>query len=182
MDEASAIGLADGRVNLRPYSTEWPVLFMREKARLEDAIGRHVRDIQHVGSTSIPDMPAKPIIDIGVAVDNFEAAAVCIAPMEALGYKYKGENGIPRRHFFHRGRPRAYHLHMNEVSSKDWRQQIAFRDYLIAHPEAAAAYAALKRELAARYPNDREAYLAGKAPLIEEILRLAQAEQDQHGT
>lgn len=166
----SAIGLESDRVKLAPYSVEWPALFAAEKARLYGAIGPHVIDIQHTGSTSIPGMPAKPIIDITIAVADFEVAVVCVALMQALGYEYMGENGIPRRHFFHLGEPRTHHVHMVEAMSDEWRKMTGFRDYLIARPETAAEYAALKRDLARQFPNDRDAYLYGKAPFIERIL------------
>ena len=93
----------------------------------------YVLDIQHVGSTSIPGMIAKPIIDIAIAVKNFEEASVCIEPIERLGYEYKGEFGIPRRHYFTKGNPRTHHIHMNEISSHDWSDQITFRNYLLQH-------------------------------------------------
>ena len=137
------------------------------------AVGYHILDIQHVGSTAIPGIPAKPIIDIAIAVANFEAAHVCIAPIEQLGYLYRGEYGLPRRHYFVKGNPRTHHLHMNEMNSQDWQNQILFRDYLRQHPEMAQAYAALKTRLAGQYQQDRERYLQEKAPFIEEVLRLA---------
>ena len=168
----STIGLKQGTVELHPYSADWASLFAAEKARLEGVIGQYVLDIQHIGSTSIPNMPAKPILDIGVAVQNFEAAAVCIAPLEALGYDYRGENGIPRRHLFVKGIDRTHHLHMNEITSRDWRITIAFRDYLRSHPDVAREYAALKRSLAQQFPTDRLAYTEGKAPFIQNILEL----------
>lgn len=167
------IGLEAGAVKIYIYREEWHSLFLEEKRRLLAAIGEYVLDIQHVGSTSIPGMPAKPIIDIGVAVKNFERAAVCIEPLEDLGYVYRGENGIPRRHYFSKGDPRTHHLHMNEISSLDWENHILFRDFLIDHPELAGEYARLKMELAGRFPLDREAYLDGKGPFIERVLRLA---------
>lgn len=167
------IGLEAGAVKISPYREEWHSLFLEEKRRLQAVIGEFVLDIQHVGSTSIPGMPAKPIIDLGVAVENFERAAVCIEPLEGLGYVYRGENGIPRRHYFSKGDPRTHHLHMNEISSLDWENHILFRDFLIDHPELAGEYARLKMELAGRFPLDREAYLDGKGPFIERVLRLA---------
>jgi GrpB-like predicted nucleotidyltransferase (UPF0157 family) len=167
------IGLEPGIVRLEAHQEEWAGLFEEEKARIEAAVGPYILDIQHVGSTSIPGIPAKPILDIGVAVRNFEEAAVCIEPLIQLGYTYRGENGIPRRHHFHKGIPRTHHLHMNEIDSADWQNQILFRDYLRQHPETAAEYARLKTELAQRYPADRDAYLSGKAPFIEKVLHLA---------
>jgi GrpB-like predicted nucleotidyltransferase (UPF0157 family) len=169
------IGLERGVVKLAPYTAEWKRLFEEEKARLQAAIGPYVLEIQHVGSTSIPGMMAKPILDIGVAVTSFEEARVCIQPIEQLGYEYRGEHGIPRRHFFVKGDPRTHHLHMNEIDGREWENQVLFRDYLIQHPGLAREYAALKVELAQRYPTDREAYLSGKEPFIERVLEMARS-------
>ena len=174
------IGLERDTVRLAPYEPKWAHLYGAERARLQAAVGEHVLDIQHIGSTAIPGIVAKPILDIAIAVRSFEAAHVCVAPIEALGYEYRGENGIPRRHYFVRHDPHTghtlIHLHMVEVDGPDWENQILFRDYLLAHSEAAAEYTALKRDLAAKYPHDREAYTDAKAPFIEHILRLARAE------
>ncbi len=167
------IGLEKGVVRLVPHQEAWAGLFKKEKARIKAAVGQHILDIQHVGSTAIPGIPAKPIIDIGVAVRNFEEAAVCIEPIVELGYVYRGENGIPRRHYFRLGSPRTHHLHINEINGPDWQNQILFRDYLRRHPEVAAEYGRLKTNLAAKNPNDREAYLAAKGPFIENVLKLA---------
>jgi GrpB-like predicted nucleotidyltransferase (UPF0157 family) len=167
------IGLEKDTVRLLPYTPEWKRLFEEEKYRLQAVVGPYVLDIQHVGSTSIPGMPAKPILDIAIAVRNFEEARVCIQPIEQLGYEYKAEFGTPRRHYFTKGEPRTHHIHMNELCSQDWNNQIAFRDYLIQHPEIAREYAQVKQVLAQRYPKDRMAYLNGKAPFIERVLKLA---------
>lgn len=174
-----AIGLEQGAVRLMSHQPVWAKLFEEEKARIEAGIGPYVLDIQHVGSTSIPGIPAKPIIDIGVAVRNFEEAAVCIDPLIALGYTYRGENGIPRRHYFRKGdeeETRTHHLHINEIDGPDWKNQILFRDYLRTHPETAERYAEIKRDLALQYPDDRLGYLYGKAPFIEKVLELARQE------
>lgn len=167
------LGLTRGSVALHPYTEEWSTLFRAEAAQLQAVIGAHVLDIQHVGSTSIPGLPAKPILDIGVAVENFEAATVCIQPLEALGYRYRGEMGIPRRHYFVKGDPVTHHLHMNEISSADWQQQIAFRDYLRQQPEAMHAYATLKAQLASQFPDARLAYTESKSGFIASVLQKA---------
>ena len=167
------IGLDKDTVRLIHYTPEWKRLFEEEKRRLLAAVGSFILDIQHVGSTSIPGMAAKPILDIAIGVRNFEEARCCISPIEALGYEYKGEMGIPCRHFFVKGDPRTHHIHMNELGNQDWNNQIAFRDFLIRHPETARDYAQLKRELARRYPMDRPAYLSGKAPFIARVLQMA---------
>jgi GrpB-like predicted nucleotidyltransferase (UPF0157 family) len=174
------IGLERDTVRLAPYEPEWARLYEAERARLQAAVGEHVLDIQHVGSTAIPGIVAKPILDIAAAVRSFEAAFVCIEPIVALGYEYYGENGIPRRHYFVRRDPVSgqtiIHLHMNELGGPDWENQILFRDYMLAHPGTAAQYTALKRDLAAQYPHDREAYTDAKAPFIEHVLRLARTD------
>ena len=169
------IGLRRDIVKLIPYTAEWERLFEVEKSLLQLAIDQFVLDIQHVGSTAIPGMVAKPIIDIGIAVTNFEEARICIPPIVQLGYEYRGEYGIPRRHYFVKGDPRTHHLHMNEIDSRDWENQVLFRDYLIQHSGLAEKYAALKMELAQQYPADREAYQDGKTPFIEQVLDMARS-------
>lgn len=169
------IGLERDIVRLAPYTAEWKRLFEQEKALLQAAIGHHVLDIQHVGSTSIPGMVAKPIIDVGIAVTSFEGARVCIQPIEQLGYEYRGEFGIPLRHYFVKGDPRTHHLHMHELDSPDWENQVLFRDYLIQHPALAEEYAALKVDLAQRYRTDRGAYLDSKAPFIQRVMEMARS-------
>ena len=170
------IGLEEDAVRLTPYDKDWERLFREEKSRLQIAVGLFVLDIQHVGSTSIPGMIAKPIIDIAIAVESFEEAHVCIKPIERLGYRYRGENNIPRRHFFVKGNPRTYHIHINEIGSCDWNDQISFRDYLRRHHDIASRYAELKLELAQRYPTDRQAYSESKSPFIKHVLQLASSD------
>ncbi len=165
------LGLPRGIVRVVEYSREWPKLFAVEAARIQAALDTRVLDIQHVGSTSVPGLAAKPILDIAVGVGDFYAAFACVPLLEALGYEYRGEFGIARRHYFVKGDPVQYHLHMLEVDSADWQDTIRFRDYLRAHREAVQEYAELKRRLAAEYPADREAYLAGKTEFVRGILR-----------
>lgn len=177
------IGLESGIVKLSPYTDEWQRLFEEEKERLQSVIGQHVLDIQHVGSTSIPGLSAKPIIDIAIAVNKFEEATICIHPIERLGYVYLGEYGISRRHYFQKGEPQTHHIHMNEIDSLDWEDQILFRDYLIRHSEVAQEYASLKMTLAQKFQKDRDRYVQEKAPFIEQVLRVARLEKlDSAGT
>lgn len=169
------IGLNKGTVALMPYDPTWARLFQSEADRLRSVIGDSVFDIQHVGSTAIPGIHAKPIIDIGVAVASFEEATRCIARLEWLGYSYLGENGVPRRHYFHKssGDVRTHHLHINELGSRDWLNQTAFCDALRRDPNLASAYNHLKQTLAQQFPADRVAYLAGKADFIRHVLEQA---------
>jgi GrpB-like predicted nucleotidyltransferase (UPF0157 family) len=171
------IGLERDIIRLEPHNPEWALLYERERACLAAALGCHVLDLQHVGSTAIPGIRAKPILDIAAAVASYEAAAVCIAPLEALGYTYRGEHGIPRRRYFvlraSEGETTLVHLHMLEIHSAEWENHLLFRDYLRAHPRDAQAYQALKEQLMARYPDDRGAYTEGKEAFVSRTLERA---------
>jgi GrpB-like predicted nucleotidyltransferase (UPF0157 family) len=164
------LGLQRGVVQLTSYRAEWVALFAQEKQRVLAAIGAHILDIQHVGSTSIPGMPAKPVLDIAVAVRSFEEAIVCIAPMEELAYRYRGQLGIPNRHYFVKGEPRTHQVHMLERHGTEWERMLLFRDFLCAHPPEAAEYAALKYRLAAAYPTDVEQHTNSKSAFIEDVI------------
>lgn len=165
------LGLNSGELRLSPYRDEWPALFETEKKIIMEAIGGHIEDIQHVGSTSIPGMPAKPILDIAIAVDDFETARACIPPLADLKYTFKGENGIPRRHYFQKGEPCTHHIHMVEETSEEWTKLIQYRDCLRTDRSVAAAYARLKADLVKRLARDRVAYQNAKADFIEKVLQ-----------
>jgi len=125
-----AIGLEKGIVRLAQYSPEWKTLYEEEEKLLIDSVGRYIIDIQHIGSTSVHGLIAKPILDIGIAIKDFEEGKRCIEPIESLGYEYKGENGIPGRHYFVKGDPTTHHLHIVEINSEEWKKNITFRDSL----------------------------------------------------
>ena len=175
------IGLERGVVRLVPYATEWVQQFELEKSALQQVLAAYILDIQHVGSTAIPGMLAKPIIDIAIAVTDFDKSRVCIPLMEGLGYEYRAEQGIPRRHMFARGNPRTFHVHMLEIESLEWQNHLLFRDYLCQHPDDAKEYAQLKLQLATKYPQDRVAYTDGKAPFIQRMLQLAKTKASAKG-
>lgn len=170
------LGLETGKLKFLAYNPEWRRLFEEEKQQLRRVIGDRVLEIQHIGSTSIPGMIAKPILDLAIAVTNFEAAAVCIKPLESLGYVYRGEYGMPRRHFFVKGQPRTHHLHILEINSWDWQRHILFRDYLIQYPEIARQYTNLKLKLLQQYCGNRDAYQAGKSEFVGEVEQQAKSE------
>ena len=169
------LGLNQNELRLSPYRDEWPALFETEKKILVSAIGDRVRDIQHVGSTSVPGMRAKPILDIAIAVEEFEAATVCVEPLIGLGYTYRGENGIPRRHYFQKGEPCTHHIHMVEETSEEWTKLVLFRDFLRSDRNVAEAYGRLKTALVDSLARDRKAYLAAKAEFITEAIKEARA-------
>lgn len=161
------------RVVVVDYDPDWPALFAEEAALIRTACGGGLEAIEHIGSTAVPGLAAKPIIDIMAGVRHIAAAAGLIAAMESLGYESLGPYGIEGRLYFRRGEPRSHHVHMVEMGSDFWRRHLMFRDHLRAHADAAAAYALLKRRLADRFGADREAYTNAKTPFIEASLRVA---------
>nr|WP_269749974.1 GrpB family protein [Pseudomarimonas arenosa] len=163
------------------WHTEWANVFEQERGRMLTVLGNLALSIEHVGSTAIPGVPAKPILDIVVGVDNFESATACIEPLQLIGYHYRGEYGVARRHYFVKGEPRTHHLHMLELDSEQWRLLISFRDLLRADPALAASYAETKRVLADQFAHQRQAYQQAKDEWIEGLLRELKLE-DPHRT
>ena len=172
---ADSLGLESGVVRLVEYDARWPALFAAEQQRIRDQCGTLALKLEHVGGTSIPGMCAKPVLDIAAGRPRGTPTEDYVAALTQAGYKHRGERGVPGRELFCRGQPRAYHLHLVEEGSTLWRDYVAFRDYLRAHGEAARQFAELKRVLAARFSQDREAYMNAKSSHIQEILRLASA-------
>ena len=155
------------------YDPTWPDTFQAAKSQILNAIAHHIQSIHHVGSTSVPGLPAKPIIDILVGVHDWEEARVAIPPLQRIGWEFRGQRGIPRRHYFVIRIPdgrRTHHLHMLETTSRAYADMLAFRDHLRTHPAAASEYASLKRRLAARPEPHRGAYQQAKAPFIQRVL------------
>ena len=167
------------RVEITDYDPRWPLLFDEEAARIRDVLrGLGHYSIEHFGSTSIPAVAAKPIIDIMLIVPDVWLWQQLISPIESLGYVYWPENPRKDRMFFVKGMPpfgthRTHHLHVR--SPGDCESELVFRDYLRCHPEAASRYDALKRALAVRFPTDRDAYSNAKAKLVAEIVAEATA-------
>jgi len=172
-------------VNIVPYDPQWGELFRREREHLRailpaELLGR----IEHFGSTAIPGLAAKPIVDILVEVTDLQATQTRIVPMlEAQGYDYfwrptaGTEDGLPFYAWFIKRAPdgaRSHHIHMVEPHFPHWKC-LFFRDYLIAHPDTAQDYLRLKLSLAAAHPNDREAYTNGKTEFIASIMPYALA-------
>ena len=167
------LGLLKGIVKLEQHTEQWRQLFIEEAATIRATIGEISALIEHVGSTSIGGIAAKPIIDIAVGVEKLVDGEKCVVPLENIGYEYRGEHGIAGRFYFVKGEPRTHHLHLVEKDSDFWRSHLLFRDYLRAHPAVAKEYEKLKLELARKYANDRDAYLYGKTDFIENVLKIA---------
>lgn len=177
---ADALGLESGFVHVVEYDARWPALFAAEQQGIGHQSGTLPIRLEHVGGTSIPGMCAKPVLDIAAGRPRATSIQDCIAVLTRAGYEHCGERGVPGRHFFRRGQPRAYHLHLVEEGGPLWRDYLGFRDYLRAHGEAARQFAELKRILAMRFSRDREAYTSAKSPHVQEILRLARSAAKQH--
>ena len=169
------LGLQRGTVKLVPSTPEWITLFHTERARLQQALGADALDIQHIGSTAVPGLAAKPILDLGIAVAADTVAAACIPRLTALGYTYREYRGPGEGYFFDQGSEQqlTHYLHLLPIHEVGWRNYLLFRDYLRAQPEARTAYMRLKEELASQYAEDRAAYSAAKASFIQHILMLA---------
>jgi len=169
------LGLESGIVRVVPYDRDWPSLFEAEAERLQrvfSAAGLALA-LEHTGSTAVPGLAAKPILDILGGYAGGTRVAECIDVLTAAGYVHRGEQGIPGREFFRRGNPRSCHLHLTAIDSAFWRDHLVFRDRLRADEGLRDAYAALKYDLAARFPRDREAYIEAKGPFVNEILKAA---------
>jgi GrpB-like predicted nucleotidyltransferase (UPF0157 family) len=148
----------------------WPSRFEQERVRIAAALGAEATGIEHIGSTAVSGLAAKPVIDILVGLRGYPLAPRCIAALEALGYVYRGEFGIPGRQYFRQGSPATHHVHATLEGGDIWRSHIAFRDWLRAHPDDAARYGELKRRLAAEHRESRALYTEAKAPFVESIL------------
>lgn len=172
---------AETRLAVVSYDPEWPAIFERERAEIAACIGQHILRIEHAGSTSIPGMAGKPTVDILVGVRDWDEARVTFGPLADIGWEFRGERGMPRRHFFRRlnaqGR-RTHQLHMLEVTNSQWEAMLLFRDYVRGHPDAAAEYQRLKLDLARRFPNRRGEYTAGKQAFVMEVLAQARRARD----
>ena len=158
-----------------PYDPAWPERYRQEAAALASILGPELVAIHHIGSTAVPGLSAKPVIDILPVVRDVGTLDPFHPALIALGYEPRGENGIPGRRFFSKGTDghRTHHVHAFGVGHAEIARHLDMRDYLIAHPEEALQYASLKIELAKQYPHDILGYMAGKDAFIKEVLMKA---------
>ena len=162
------------------YQPHWPDLFDLESQRIADAIASLKPAISHIGSTSVPGLSAKPVIDILVEVDDVAALDAHNVALHAIGYIARGENGIPERRYFEKGgADRTHQIHAFNRASVGVLRHLAFRDYLVQHPKIASVYGELKKRVAIQCDNDIVRYCAGKDAFIQthEKLALAWVEQ-----
>ena len=158
-------------IELVPYSSAWEETFKNEAGALKEILGKNFVDIHHIGSTAIPGIMAKPIIDILPVVKKIEDVDKLTSAFEKLGYTVKGEYGIPGRRFFTKsaGGKRCFNVHIFQEGHPDIERHLRFRDHMRTHPEDAEAYSDLKIELVAKAPDDMEKYCWGKEDFVKAI-------------
>lgn len=165
------------KVEVVAYDETWPKLFDTEADEIRHLLGNHCVSIHHIGSTAVQGLAAKPVIDMLAVVDEIETAERFAEELQQLGYKAKGENGLPGRRYFEKGgNERTHHLHCYENGSPEIFRHLAFRDFLREHPQQAAAYGDLKLSLAKQYPLDIGRYIDGKQAMIQRIEKQATGE------
>ena len=160
-------------IEIHPYDPDWPAAFERERALIAPILGENATLIEHMGSTSIPGLPSKPIVDIIVQVEGLDAARAAIPALEATGYSFWADNPDKTKLYLVKGLPpaprRTHHLHIH-ADDVEVRRHLIFRDHLRSSPEALEAYLALKTELAARFRDDRDAYSRNKSAFIDRTI------------
>ncbi|AKA48181.1 hypothetical protein IX51_02660 [uncultured archaeon] len=163
------------------YDPRWPESYENEAETIRGIFGSNIVDIQHIGSTSVPGLKAKPTIDIMVSVESLLAVDEVNSEMKKAGFEALGEYGIPGRRFFKKVRfvdpenwVHSVHVHVFFRDDKEnLRRHLAVREFLKAHPGKAEVYGKLKAEVAAKHPNDNEAYISGKEKFVTELQKEA---------
>lgn len=163
------VGLRRGTVRLEPYNSVWPAVFAREQTALEMIFGGAALAIEHVGSTAVPGLSAKPIVDIEVGLRRFDEWQKIVPQLERAGYTFMPERVTPDEIFMPKGpdENRTHYLHVTGYDSAEWRKVLAFRDTLRANEATRQAYENLKQKLALDFADDRAAYSRAKAEFIQ---------------
>jgi GrpB-like predicted nucleotidyltransferase (UPF0157 family) len=167
------LGLDRGTVVVAGYDRRWRALFDDVREELTTALGPSILEVHHIGSTAVPGLCAKPILDVLVSVPDFSRAVELVPRLASLQFEFRRDEEIPDRHYFRRppgGAIRTHHLSMAEPTSRYHIVTIGFRDALRNNPELAAEYGRLKLGLAERYPRDRQAYIEGKTEFVTTVL------------
>ena len=171
------LGQHKANIAIVPYQSGWKELFEREADLLRSTLGEKALRIEHIGSTAIPGMVSKPILDIMVVVVSLTQATELIPVLEALGYEYRAPDTVPERMFFvkeHSPEYRTHHLNLTQQDSGFWKNQLAFRDYLRTHGQIAAEYGDLKKRLAELYAHTHQLDPDGKSEFVARVLELAE--------
>lgn len=169
-DRHRILGLPPRVVELWDHTPHWHQLYQEEASLLRQTIGEYLVDIQHVGSTCIPNIKAKPIIDLLGGVISLEQGLLLVKPLGAIEYSYLGDKIVRGHHIFGKGINRSYLFHVVEYQSAAWTDMITFRDILIRNPQIALSYEALKEKLCVEYANDRTRYGDAKTSFIDRVI------------
>lgn len=157
-----------------PYNPQWKSDFEKIRSEIEDALGSLILRVEHVGSTSVEGLSAKPCIDLDVVIRDYSVFDAVAEKLSAIGYIHEGDLGIPQREAFqylHKPHLQTHHLYVCPAASAELHRHTTFRDYLRTHPEAVMRYGSVKEEAARRFPRDIDGYIAYKAPCIADLYR-----------
>jgi len=155
---------------LSDHDSLWPDLYREEEKRIRTAVGDLVIQMEHIGSTAIPEIKAKPIIDILAGVARLDIGLRCKGPLESIGYEYIERAGIANDHVFGKGKPRTHYLHIVEYEGANWSDHLLFRDRLRNDPELARQYEQLKEELSRKFGGSVAKYHEAKVAFIENVV------------
>ena len=178
------IGLRRHTVRVVDHDPSWSALFANECRSLHRTLGDLVADVQHVGSTAVPDLPAKPILDIAVAIRTTDPIPDIVERLTGIGYIYRGDGGDDGGHLFVReSEPdiRTVHVHVVELNGTQWRNYLLFRKMLLEDASVRKRYAAIKNNFAKQFPDDRKLYTSAKDGFIRGILGKAHETQQAVG-
>lgn len=166
----SVLGLKRNVVRLQDYTSLWIELYREEEERIRAAIGHLIIDLQHIGSTAIPGIRAKPILDMMAGVARLKEALMCRAPLEALGYDYAEHAEVANDYVFGKGVARTHLLHVVEYESAEWTNHLRFRDRLRNDWALAQEYERLKVELSLKFSENRAEYTSAKSEFICKVI------------
>jgi len=164
------LGLPRGEVYLVPWTNEWEEEFLKEKIQIEVNLEQYIVEVHHIGSTAVPQLSAKPIIDIAIEIETFEDGLKCVPSLEVIGYKYRGTNGLPDRYYFNKGESRPHQIHMYEKGNKYLIEQLQFRDYLRNNDDVRIEYEKLKIQLSSKNKSNKQQYAEDKTAFVKTVL------------
>jgi GrpB-like predicted nucleotidyltransferase (UPF0157 family) len=171
------------RVAVVDHDSDWPQRFEFLRKRIAGAIGDLAAAIEHVGSTAVPNLAAKPIIDIDVLLKSDAMLPAAIERLASLGYVHRGNLGVPEREaFLAPPEDMPHHLYLCPPRSAEFRRHVAFRNFLRAHPEEARIYGELKIDLAERFREDRSAYVSAKSEFVNQLTSRAIRDSEEEGS
>ncbi|WP_020600845.1 GrpB family protein [Spirosoma panaciterrae] len=157
-------------ITLQKHDSQWDAIFNVEQQELSNVLGHHVAKIHHVGSTAVPDLLAKPIIDIAIEANTFPPSQAIIDQLATIDYEYKGEAGVQGRHWFIKGHPRKFNLHYCSIQSEVVTNQLKLRDKLIANESFRRDYERIKLENLTNKDIDSADYALAKSDIIQKII------------